>query len=103
MAKKIFIYEISKIYRGYQTWIRTCATSNVEAARKLDVTPSYMKNYGMKYWRDQDTEFEGVQGHIDSGWIIFELGRKDLSRKNIPYEELTRIIDECINEKYKDR
>lgn len=101
MAKKVHIYETSKIYRGYQIFVRTCATSNAEAARKLDVSPSYMRNYGMKYWRDEDTEFEGNQGYIDSGWIIFDLGRKDLNRKIMPYEELTRIIDEYIKEKYQ--
>jgi hypothetical protein len=102
MAKKVYIYETSNIYRGYQTWVKTCATSYAEAARKLDVTPSYLKNYGLKYWRDEDVEFEGNQGYIDSGWIIFDLGRKELNRKNMPYEELTKIIDECIKEKNKN-
>ena len=96
------VYEVNTIYRGYQTWKLCWATSYAEAARIMDISPSYLKNYGLCYRRDEDVEFEGSQGFIDSGWIIFgEPGRTDLSRKKIPYDELTAIIDTYIKDKYK--
>jgi hypothetical protein len=60
-----------------------------------------LKNYGFKFRREQDVEFEGCQGFLDSGWIIFDMGRSEL-RNLMPYEELTRIINECVAEKYKN-
>lgn len=96
------VYETSVIYRGYQTWKLCWATSYAEAARIMDVSPSHLKNYGLCYRRDEDVEFEGCQGFIDSGWIIFgEPERKDLSRKKMPWAELAEIVDTYIKEKYK--
>lgn len=96
------IYETSVIYRGYQTFKLCWATSYAEAARLLDVTPSYLKSYGLSYKRDRDFDFEGCYGYIDSGEIIFgEPGRPDLMRKLMPWAELTEIVDTYIKEKYE--
>ncbi len=103
VGKKIQIHEVSVLYRGYQIWIRTCATSKAEAARKLEVSPSYMKSYGMAFWReDRDTEFEGVHAFIDSGWIMFEKGRSDLKTPR-PRQELEEIITQYVTEKYNNQ
>jgi hypothetical protein len=101
MPKERNVYQIGIVYRGQQVWKQTWATSNAEAARKLDVSPSHLKNYGHKFRRERDVEFEGCQGFLDSGWIIFDMGRSEL-RNLMPYEELTRIINECVAEKYKN-
>jgi hypothetical protein len=101
MPKERNVYQIGIVYSGQQVWKQTWATSNAEASRKLEVSPSYLKNYGHKFRRERDVEFEGCQGFLDSGWIVFDMGRADL-RNLMPYEELTRIIDECVAEKYKN-
>lgn len=94
------IYEVSVIYGGYQTFKLCWATSYAEAARIMDVSPSYLRSYGIRYNRERDVDFEGCQGFIDSGWIIFgEPERKDLFKKNMPWAELTEIIDTYNKEK----
>ena len=97
------IYETAVIYRGYQTWKLCWASSYAEASRIMGVRATHLKNYGLRYKREEDVEFEGCQGFIDSGWIIFgEPGRKDLSRKKMPWDELTEIIDTYICKRYQN-
>jgi hypothetical protein len=99
MPKERNIYQVGITYRGQQVCKQTWATSNAEAARKLELSPAYVKNYGLKFRREKDIEFEGCQAYLDSGWIIFEKGRTDL-RNPIPYDELTRVIDQYVQDKY---
>ena len=97
------IYEVGQVYRGQQTWKLTWATSYAEAARKMDVSPSYLRNYANVYRRDQDVEFEGCQGYVNSGQIVFgEHGDQSLFGKIMPWDELTKVIDTYICKKYQN-
>lgn len=100
MPKERKIYDVGLVYRGQQTWKLTWATSYAEAARKMDISVSYLRNYANVYRRDQDVEFEGCQGYVDSGGIVFgEHGDRSLSRKQMPWDELEKVIQDYITRK----
>jgi hypothetical protein len=103
MPKEKNIYEVGLVYRGQQTWKRTWATSYAEAARKMDVSPSHLRNYANVYRRDQDVEFEGCQGYVNSGDIVFgELGDRGLHGKQMPWEELEKVIQDYLARKHQN-
>jgi hypothetical protein len=98
--KKYKRFVISHIYRGY-THTRECtAKSAKEAAEKLDCSLSFINKYGMKTTVNEP--IDGVVAYIDSGYIPFEYGRKDLLWKIMLWDELKSIIDFYVDEKYKD-
>lgn len=102
MPKEKNIYSVPLLYRGQQTFKQTWATSYAEASRKLDVPAHTLKKYGYVYRRDYDVEFEGCQGYIDSGQIIFgEYGDPSLKRKQ-PWEELEKAIQDYNDRKYQN-
>lgn len=92
-------YHLPLIYRGYQVFLICCASSYKKAAEKFETTEHYTRAYAGCV--KSDDYFEGVLGYIDSGFIIFEYGRKDLSRKEIPYDDLKVIIEEYNEKKRK--
>ena len=96
--KKYKRYLLSTLHRGYQVEKRCTAKSAVEAAEKLGVDPYTIKKYGMIGRVDEP--IEGVMAEINSGYICFDEGRKDLMRKLIPWAELKPIIDFYVDKKY---
>ncbi len=91
MKKERFKYEIPSVMMGIDYRKLCWAASDSEAAKKLEVSLYNIRNYALKY--KSGAEFENVMGYMDSGRIIFEEGRKDLNRKEMPLEELAAIID----------
>lgn len=94
-------YHISHIHKGYQVFLTCAARSYKEAAEKFEMSEYYVRKYAgiVKI----DDYFEGVRGYIDSGYIIFEFGRKDLSRKEMAFDELKEIIEEYYNIKKNEQ
>jgi len=100
--KKNKRYHLTTIYRGYNVSLTCCAHSYKEAAEKFDTTIHFVRNYAGCVDMDRDEEnFEEVRAHIDSGYIIFEYGRKDLYGKEMPYPDLKKIIEHYVSIKYK--
>jgi hypothetical protein len=99
-TKKLYRFQVTDLYRGQQIHKVCYATSYAEAARMFNMTQYHVKNYGYKMFVDELTT-DDVLAFIDSGELIFEAGRKDVFRKLIPLNELTNIIDQYMDEKYK--
>jgi hypothetical protein len=93
-------YIVTTEYRGYTHTKECTAKSAKEASEKLDVSISFIKTYGMITY--VDNPIDGVIAYIDSGYIPFDYGRKDLMRKIMPWNELKDILDFYRTEKYKD-
>lgn len=93
-------YHISSVYHGYQVFLTCIATSCKQAAEKFEFSEYFVKGYAGIV--KTDDYFEGVRGYIDSGWIIFDFGRKDLYKKEMAYDELKIIIDEYNKKKHDD-
>lgn len=92
-------YHLPTVYKGYQVFLSCAATSFKEAAEKFEMREYYVKKYaGIVKIPDY---FEGIRGYIDSGYIIFKYGRTDLSRKEMPWEDLKEIIQEYHEQEYK--
>jgi hypothetical protein len=91
-------YYYSCTYRGYQVTKFCTAKSYKEASEKLDVEYNYFRKYAS--FNTSNDPINGVMSYIDSGYIIFDKGRRDLSRKEMPWDELRPIIDFYVNEKY---
>jgi len=92
-------YHYSTVYRGYQANLICCATSYKKAAEMFDISEYTARNYAL--CTETDDYFEGVRGYLDSGYIIFEYGRKDLSRKEMAWDDLKVIIDEYVAKKHE--
>lgn len=98
------IYDVTTTYRGQQLNKITWATSYAEAARKMDLSISHLRGYANVYKRAQDVEFEGCYGYIYSGGIIFsEHGDRTLINKRLPWDELTKEVDEYLTRKYANQ
>ena len=97
--KKYKRYILATLHRGYQVEKYCTAKSATEAAEKLGVDPYTIKKYGMIGTVDEP--IEGVMAEINSGYICFDEGRKDLMRKRMPWEELKPIIDFYVDKKHK--
>jgi hypothetical protein len=92
-------YHIGVLYHGYQVFLTCVATSYKQAAEKFELSEYFVKGYAGVV--KTDDYFEGIRGYIDSGWIIFDFNRQDLSRKEMAYDELKVIIDEYNKKKHE--
>lgn len=92
-------YHIGVLYHGYQVFLTCVDTSYKRAAEKFEVSEYFVKGYAGVV--KTDDYFDGVRGYIDSGWIIFDFNRQDLSRKEMPYDELKVIIDKYNKKKHE--
>lgn len=99
-TKKHKRFIINVTYKGYPVELRCTAKSLKEAAVKLDTSESFVRVYGLK--TEVDEPIDGIESLINSGYIIFQYDRKDLSEKKLPYEELKKIIDYYLDLKYKE-
>lgn len=93
-------YSYPETYRGIQIHKTCWAKSDAAASRLLNTSIYNIKNYASKYSPSQEP-FEGVRAFMDSGKIIFDLGRKDLMNNEMPIEKLQMIIDTYQDEAYK--
>jgi hypothetical protein len=84
-------YILPSNYGGISIFKTCWAKSDKEASKKLEVSVYMIINYAYKL--NIGNLFDGVMGYMDSGKIIFDLGRKDLMNKEVPIEELKNIID----------
>ena len=86
-------YTYSSMYRGQQITKIVCAKSIKEASLLLEVNAYTIKTYA--FINKIQSPFEGVLAYFDSGMLWNK--RKDLIRKEMPLNELIKIIDYYIN------
>jgi hypothetical protein len=77
------------LYRGQQITKVVCAKNVKEASEKLNINTYNVTKYCNVI--KTDNSFEGVIAYIDSGMLWRK--RKDLSRIEMPFDELKAIID----------
>lgn len=96
---KRFIINVT--HKGYPVELSCTAKSIKEAAVKFNTTESFVRSYGLK--TEVEEPIDSVMGLINSGYIIFEYDRKDLSGKIMPFEELKAIIEHYVELYHKKR
>lgn len=94
-------YIIYVTYRGVTVAKQCTAKSAKEAAEKLDISYSFIKGYGMI--TKVSEPIEGVQAWMDSDFIIYQEGRRDLWEKKISWDEMKEIINFYVNKRHEDK
>lgn len=90
-------FELPTVYGGVQIFKICYASTFNEAAKKLDCSVYYINNYAYKNVCEVD--LNGIYAYMDSGYIIYDIGRKDLFKKVLPIDEIEKIIDDYNDKK----
>lgn len=97
MVKKLKVYRYNTLYRSQPICLKFLASTYDEAAKKLNIKLYEAKKYCLKV--DAEEHFEGMIASFNSGLLWSK--EKALINKEMPFEDLKKIIDKHIDEKYK--